>query len=172
MLQPSQLTKKKFKMIAQMVPIICSGSEKITKLPLKLPKRTLSTPVQYRCIQEHVFTHCDRALHCQWFEHLEGVGEPVFARREQHQNIESHQPITISSASLSLLYNLLRLKSTHIWVDYLSSDCHQKIDSGWQLKQPGTVVPGHLERRWDKRQAGSTTSSSAAPRSIQVSGSA
>ena len=45
MLQPSQLTKKKFKMIAQMVPIICSGSEKITKLPLKLPKRTLSTPV-------------------------------------------------------------------------------------------------------------------------------
>ena len=27
-------------------------------------------------------------------------------------------------ASLSLLYNLLRLKSTHIWVDYLSSECH------------------------------------------------
>ena len=45
MLQPSQL-KKKIKTIAQMVPLICSGSEKNIKLPLKLPKRTLSTPVQ------------------------------------------------------------------------------------------------------------------------------
>ena len=129
MLQPSQLTKKKFKMIAQMVPIICSGSEKNTKLPLKLPKRTLSTPVQCSvCCCIVVFTHCDRALHCSGLNILRGwVGASPCLQEENSIRILNHiNPLQYHLPKDGLTLSFVQSFKTQVdpYVDYLSSECH------------------------------------------------
>ena len=134
MLRHSQL-KKKSKRELRWCQLFAVVARKIQNYHLNCPKELC------RCIQEHVFTHCDRALHCEWLEHLEGVGRAHVCKKRialEYWITSTHYNIICQRmASLSLLYNLLRLKSTHMSTTCLQNVIRKLIVGGsWSSKAP------------------------------------